>query len=90
MDSEARNLQNDFFGSARREGATLAVQLDGGAVLVGRLKSFDRFTLLIEGPQGDQIVFKHAISTVTLAGRESTRRAPQDGPGELAHRGPTK
>jgi host factor-I protein len=92
MDGETRNLQNDFFGAARRDGTALTVVLENGTRLTGRLKSYDRFTLLLDGPQGDQIVFKHAISTVSFAGKEAgrTEGGRHDRTAELAHRGPAK
>ena len=69
MDGESRNLQNDFFNTVRKERTNLTVFLGNGKRLTGRLKSFDRFTLLLESPQGEQIVFKHAISTVSTSAR---------------------
>jgi host factor-I protein len=89
MDSESRNLQNDFFNTARKERATVTVFLGNGKRLTGRLKSFDRFTLLLESHQGEQIIFKHAISTVstgsrpaeaTVEGQQRERAAPVAGP----------
>jgi len=74
MDSEARNLQNDFFNTVRRDKTLVTVFLGNGKRLVGRIKAFDRFTLLLEGHHGEQIVFKHAISTVGPASR------PESGP----------
>jgi host factor-I protein len=71
MDSESRSLQNDFFNTARKERATVTVFLGNGKRLTGRLKSFDRFTLLLEGHQGEQIIFKHAISTVSACSRSA-------------------
>ena len=65
MESESRNLQNDFFNAARKAKTPIAVFLCNGKKLTGRLKSFDKFTLLLENHQGELIVFKHAISTVT-------------------------
>ena len=67
MDADGGNLQNEFFNSARRDRTVVTVFLANGKRLVGRIKSFDRFTLLLEGSQGEQIVFKHAISTVSAA-----------------------
>ena len=69
MEHDTRNLQNEFFNAARREKATVTVFLDNGKKLTGRLKSFDKFTLLLEGQQGEQIIFKHAISTVSSSQR---------------------
>jgi host factor-I protein len=76
MDAESRNLQNDFFNTARKEKSIVTVFLGSGKKLTGRIKSFDKFTLLLEGQYGEQIVFKHAISTVS-----ASARGAEDGPG---------
>jgi host factor-I protein len=65
MENETRNLQNDFFNAMRKDRAIVTVFLGNGKKLTGRIKSFDKFTLLLDGPLGEQIVFKHAISTVS-------------------------
>ncbi len=67
MEVETRNLQNEFFNTARRERSAVSVFLANGKKLTGRIKSFDKFTILLESPQGEQMVFKHAISTVSTA-----------------------
>ena len=83
MEVETRNLQNDFFNAARREHSTVTVFLANGKKLVGRIMSFDKFTILLEGPQGAQMVFKHAISTVSTVPRHAengddvSRRRPE-------------
>jgi host factor-I protein len=69
MEGESRNLQNDFFNEARKARTTVSVFLSNGKKLTGRIKSFDKFTLLLEGHQGELMVFKHAISTVSPAPR---------------------
>jgi host factor-I protein len=71
MDGESHNLQNEFFNHARKERTPVTVFLANGKKLTGRVKSFDRFTLLLEAQHGDQIVFKHAISTVSVGLREN-------------------
>jgi host factor-I protein len=71
MESESGNLQNDFFNAARKSKNTVTVFLGNGKRLTGRLKSFDKFTLLLEGQQGEQIIFKHAISTVSTCSRSA-------------------
>ena len=58
------NIQNEFFNQARREKRRLAVFLNTGRRLTGRIRSFDKFTILLETAQGDQLVFKHAISII--------------------------
>jgi host factor-I protein len=38
--------------------------LMSGARLIGRIRAFDKFTILLDTDHGDQMVFKHAIATV--------------------------
>ncbi len=79
MEGESRNLQNDFFNQARKERAQVTVYLANGKKLTGRIKSFDKFTLLLDGQYGEQIIFKHAISTVSAGSRAAAH------PVEAAH-----
>lgn len=62
---ESGNLQNDFFNSARKEKRFVTIFLANGKKLAGRIKAFDKFTVLLEGQHGEQMIFKHAISTVS-------------------------
>lgn len=71
MEGESRNLQNDYFNAARKARTALTVYLNNGKKLTGRIKSFDKFTLLLETHQGDLMVFKHAVSSVGSAPRSS-------------------
>jgi host factor-I protein len=64
MDTETGGIQNEFFNRARKERALVTVFLANGKRLVGRIRAFDKFTILLETHHGDQMIFKHAISTV--------------------------
>jgi host factor-I protein len=49
-----------------------------GAKLTGRIKSFDKFSVLLETGSQEQLIFKHAISTISHSRRGSGElRAPQ-------------
>ncbi len=67
MQVEKNDLQNEFFNNARKDRVTVNIFLSNGKRLVGRIRSFDKFTLLLEGEVGEQIIYKHAISTVGVA-----------------------
>jgi host factor-I protein len=69
MEGESRDVQNDFFNAARKSKTPVTVYLSSGKKLSGRIKSFDKFTLLLDGHQGEMVVFKHAISTICTAPR---------------------
>lgn len=67
METESGGIQNEFFNRARKEHALLTVFLANGKRLIGRVRAFDKFTILLETNDGDQMVFKHAIATVAPA-----------------------
>jgi host factor-I protein len=64
MDTETAGIQNEFFNRARKDRVPFAVALTNGKRLVGRVKAFDKFTILLETERGEQMVFKHAIVSV--------------------------
>lgn len=76
-------IQDEFFHRARREGGIVTIFLTSGKKLTGRIKGVDRFTLVLESHRVDQLIFKHAISTVTLGRPHAEGRdAPPPRPGE--------
>lgn len=76
MDTESGGIQNEFFNRARKERALLTVFLANGERLDGRIRAFDKFTILLDTNHGDQMVFKHAISTVGPARPGSSQDEP--------------
>jgi host factor-I protein len=61
----AQNIQDAFLNSARRERISVVVHLLQGSTLSGRIKSFDKFSVLLDVGGQDVLIFKHAISTVS-------------------------
>jgi host factor-I protein len=61
----AQNIQDAFLNSARRERISVVVHLLQGSTLGGRIKSFDKFSVLLDVGGQDVLIFKHAISTVS-------------------------
>jgi host factor-I protein len=77
-----QNIQDGFLNTARRERSTVTIFLLHGAKLTGRIKSFDKFSVLLESGSQEQLIFKHAISTVSYARRVSSElRAPTSSSG---------
>ncbi len=58
------NIQDVFLNYARRERLSVAVHLLDGRTFEGRIKNFDRFAVIMEIEGVDQLIFKHAISTI--------------------------
>ncbi len=73
MDTKAtpQNIQDAFLNTVRREKSTVTIYLLHGAKLTGRIKSFDKFSVLLETGSQEQLIFKHAISTISHARRGS-------------------
>ena len=71
MDAKAtpQNIQDAFLNTARRERSNVTIYLLQGAKLTGRIKSFDKFSVLLETGAQEQLIFKHAISTISHARR---------------------
>jgi len=60
------NIQDNFLNQARRERSGVTIYLISGVKLTGRIKSFDKYSLILEAGSQEQLIFKHAISTVSL------------------------
>ena len=94
MDSKAvsQNIQDGFLNLARREKTTVTIYLVNGAKLLGRIKSFDKFSLLLETGAQDQLIFKHAISTISQSRRSTGElrhsSIPSENPPDQTHEPP--
>src|SRR5437667_11298355 len=64
MDKPAQNIQDSFLNNARKDKIVLTIYLMSGVKLSGRIKSFDKYSLVLETSNQEQLIFKHAISTV--------------------------
>jgi len=65
----AQNIQDAFLNSARRDKLSVTINLMNGSSLGGRIKSFDKFSVLMDSGGQDYLIFKHAISTISLERR---------------------
>ena len=61
----AQNIQDAFLNSARREKITVVIHLLQGSTLTGRIKSFDKFSVLMDVTGQDFLIFKHSISSIS-------------------------
>lgn len=66
-----QNIQDAFLNTVRREKTTVVIYLVNGAKLSGRIRSFDKFSILLEAGPQEQLIFKHAISTISQTRRSS-------------------
>jgi host factor-I protein len=76
MDKPAQNIQDSFLNTARKDKTHVTIYLVSGVKLSGRIKSFDKYSLILENNSQEQLIFKHAISTVVT----TRHQAPGAGP----------
>ncbi len=72
-----QNIQDAFLNTVRREKTAVVMYLLNGAKLTGRIRSFDKFSILLESGSNEQLIFKHAISTISQTRRGSGELRPQ-------------
>ena len=63
----AQNIQDTFLNAARKERSSITLYLMSGVKLTGRIRSFDKYSVVLETNNQEQLIFKHAISTVAVA-----------------------
>ena len=62
----AQNIQDSFLNTARKEKLNITIYLLSGVKLTGRIRSFDKYSVVLETNNQEQLIFKHAISTVVM------------------------
>ncbi len=67
MEKVAQNIQEAFLNNARKDKTFLTIYLMSGVKLSGRIKSFDKYSVVLEANNQEQLIFKHAISTVVVS-----------------------
>ena len=60
----AQNIQDTFLNTARKDKSPITIYLMSGVKLSGRIRSFDKYSVVLETNNQEQLIFKHAISTV--------------------------
>ena len=63
----AQNIQDTFLNTARKERTNITIYLLSGVKLTGRIRSFDKYSVVLETNNQEQLIFKHAISTVAVS-----------------------
>jgi host factor-I protein len=67
----AQNIQDTFLNTVRKDKSPITIYLVSGVKLTGKIRSFDKYSVLLENNSQEQLIFKHAISTV-VSGRAGT------------------
>ena len=68
MDNKpAQNIQDSFLNTARKDKSVITIYLLSGVKLSGRIRSFDKYSVVLDTNNQEQLIFKHAISTVVVS-----------------------
>ena len=59
------NLQDSFLNHVRKENLAVVIYLVNGFQIRGLVRGFDNFTIIIENDGKQQLVYKHAVSTIS-------------------------
>lgn len=59
------NLQDEILNYVRKNNVQVTIYLVNGFQFKGLVKGFDNFIIIIECDNRQQIVYKHAISTIS-------------------------
>ena len=69
------NIQNQILNFVRKDRALITLFLVSGKKFLGQVVGFDRYTIHIRGRDYDQIVFKHAITNISVPHHIMSRMA---------------
>ena len=61
---KTQNLQDAFLNQVRRDKTNLTVFLMNGFQMHGIIRGYDGFTVVLDSDGRQQLIYKHAISTI--------------------------
>ncbi len=64
MSKQTKNLQDTFLNAARKDKVEITIYLMNGVPIKGKVISFDSFTILVEVDKKQNLIYKHAVSTI--------------------------
>jgi host factor-I protein len=79
--AKSQSLQDPFLNALRKEKVPVSIYLVNGIKLQGQIDSFDQFVVLLRNSV-NQMVYKHAISTVVPTRNIRISSGDEDGNAE--------
>lgn len=64
------NVQDNFFNYLRKENLLTFVYLLTGRRLAGKVKRFDKYSIVLEIKGKEVLIYKHAIASVTTGAEQ--------------------
>ena len=65
MTAKTINLQDNFLNQVRKDAISVTIHLVNGFQIKGTVRGFDNFIVMIDSMGKQQMIYKHAISTIT-------------------------
>jgi len=59
-----QNYQDALLGAVRRDNVPVTLLLTNGFQIRGQIKAYDAYVIIVEADGKQQMVYKHAISTI--------------------------
>ena len=78
MNNNGQLIQDPFLNEIRKEKIPVSIYLVNGIKLQGLIESFDQFVVLLKNNVCQQMVYKHAISTIVPAKPVQTLKVLDD------------
>ena len=69
MSKNTINFQDVFLNLVRKENRQVIIYMVNKFQLKGYVKAFDNFVVILENELGQQMIYKHAISTISPMGK---------------------
>jgi host factor-I protein len=76
--SNTINIQDPFFYQLRKDSRTVHIYLLSGKRLTGIIRRFDRYSVILENHGQEQLVYKHAVASITPSGGYAGGATPPD------------
>ena len=67
MTAKIINLQDNFLNQVRKDSIPVTIHLVNGFQIKGAVRGFDNFVVMVDAMGKQQMIYKHAISTITPA-----------------------
>ncbi len=76
MAKTAVNLQDSFLNQVRRENSEVRIVLLSGEEMMGMVRGFDNFTVILNVKGQQRLIYKHAIAQIITRKRFHKENAP--------------
>lgn len=71
-------IQESFFSAAVQAGRHVTIYLLNGTRVTGKVRCYDKYSVVLEDGEQQQLIFKHSMSTASLCRKEECREcAPE-------------